>query len=86
VAAAANSRRGPFSGQTFVLTGTLAGFSRAAARDFIESRGGKVADSVSRKTTFLVAGENPGSKLSRAKALGVSILNGEELRRMGSGS
>ena len=75
-----------FAGMTFVVTGTLPAFSRDDAKAFIESHGGKVTDSVSRKTGYLVLGENPGSKFEKAKALGVKIIGEEELRKMaGSG-
>ena len=53
---------GPLAGMTFVITGTLAGFSREGIKEFIESHGGKVADSVSKNTNYLVLGENAGSK------------------------
>ncbi|MBV6396672.1 MAG: DNA ligase [Anaerolineales bacterium] len=73
---------GAFGGLTFVVTGTLPTFSRDDAKDFIESNGGKVTDSVSRKTSYLVLGENPGSKLDKAKSLGVKIIGEEELMRL----
>jgi len=72
----------PFQGQTFVVTGTLAGFSREAAKEFIETHGGKVTDSISQKTSYLVLGENPGSKLEKARALGVATLDEAGLRRL----
>jgi DNA ligase (NAD+) len=72
----------PFEGQTFVVTGTLAGFTREGIKEFIESRGGKVTDSVSKNTSYLVLGENPGSKLQKAEALGVVILDETGLRRV----
>ncbi len=71
---------GPLSGLTFVITGTLPTFSREEAKAFIETYGGKVTDSVSKKTDYLVLGENPGSKLEKAKALGVKIIGEEQLR------
>ncbi len=74
---------GPFSGQTFVITGTLPAFGRDEAKAFIEARGGKVVDSVSKKTSYLVLGEAPGSKLAKAQSLGVPIIDEAELRRRG---
>ncbi len=68
---------------TFVITGTLPTFSRDDARAFIESRGGKVTDSISKKTSYLVVGENAGSKLDKAKSLGVKTLSEAELRKLG---
>ena len=62
---------GPLAGKTVVLTGTLRRFSRDEARDRIEALGGRVTDSVSRKTDLLVVGEEPGEKLSEACRLGV---------------
>ncbi len=63
------------AGKSFVLTGTLAGINRSAAKEAILRKGGKVNSSVSRNTDYLVAGESPGSKLQKAKDLGVPILN-----------
>ena len=71
-----------FAGLTFVVTGTLPTFSRGDAKAFIESHGGKVTDSVSKKTSYLVLGENPGSKFEKAKALGVKIIGEEELKKL----
>jgi DNA ligase (NAD+) len=65
----------PLNGMTFVITGTLPTLSREAAKDFIEKNGGKVTDSVSKKTSYLVLGENPGSKYEKARQLGVPILD-----------
>jgi DNA ligase (NAD+) len=73
---------GPLAGKTFVVTGTLVGFSREGVKEFIEQHGGKVTDSVSRSTSCLVVGEAPGSKLQKARALGVKIIKEEELRKM----
>jgi len=72
----------PLEGMTFVITGTLPMLSRDEARDLIQSRGGKVTDSVSRKTSYLVLGENPGSKLDKARELNIPILDESELRKM----
>jgi len=73
---------GALSGLTFVVTGTLAGFTRDGIKEFIQSNGGKVVGSVSKNTSYLVLGENPGSKLNKAGELGVKIIDEEELRRL----
>jgi DNA ligase (NAD+) len=65
----------PLQGQTFVITGTLARLSRDEARDLLESLGAKVASSVSKKTTALIAGESAGSKLEKAQSLGVQVMD-----------
>jgi DNA ligase (NAD+) len=70
------------TGLTFVVTGTLPVFTREDAKMLIESRGGKVTDSVSKKTSYLVLGTDPGSKLAKAEALGVTIIDETELVRM----
>lgn len=67
-----------FSGMTFVLTGTLEKFTRDEASSMIEARGGKAAGSVSKKTTYVVAGESAGSKLRKAQELGIPILTEDE--------
>jgi DNA ligase (NAD+) len=72
----------PFSGLTFVVTGTLPGFTRTEAKAFITSHGGKVASSVSGKTDYLVAGEKAGSKLTKAQDLGVKVISESELLGM----
>jgi DNA ligase (NAD+) len=69
----------PFAGKTFVLTGTLSSMSRSAAKERLQHLGAKVAGSVSKKTDYLVAGEESGSKLTKARELGVDILNEEKL-------
>lgn len=64
-----------FAGKTFVLTGTLHKYKRAEAAEMIKERGGKVTDSVSKKTDYLLVGDDPGSKLDKARELGVQVLN-----------
>jgi NAD-dependent DNA ligase len=66
------------SGKTFVLTGTMERWRRDEAKELIESQGGKVTDSVSKKTDYLVVGAEPGSKLGKAKGLGIATLNESE--------
>jgi DNA ligase (NAD+) len=73
---------GPLAGLTFVLTGTLPSLSREQAKEKIEAAGGKVAGSVSKKTNYVVAGADAGSKLEKAQALNVAILREEELLGM----
>ncbi len=73
---------GPFAGLTFVITGTLASASRDEAKALVVERGGKVTDSVSRRTSYVVAGASPGSKLTKAVDLGVPVLDDEAFRRL----
>jgi DNA ligase (NAD+) len=73
---------GPLSGLTFVITGSLPSMSREEAKDRIEHSGGKVATAISRKTSFLVAGDEPGSKLEKAAALKVRVISEAELVAM----
>lgn len=72
-----------FAGKTFVITGTLPTMSRNDAAAYIEERGGKVSGSVSKKTDYLVCGEAAGSKLDKAKSLGVPVLTEEQLKALG---
>jgi DNA ligase (NAD+) len=71
-----------FSGLTFVVTGTLPTLTRDGVKEFIESHGGKVTDSVSKKTSYLVLGEEPGSKFEKAKSLGVKIIDEVQLMKL----
>jgi DNA ligase (NAD+) len=69
-------------GKTFVLTGSLSGMTRDEAREALEARGHKVAASVSKKTDYVVAGEDAGSKLDRARSLGVRVIDEGQLRQL----
>ncbi len=71
-----------FAGQTFVLTGTLSRYTRDEASAIIESYGGKSSGSVSKKTSFVLAGENAGSKLTKAESLGIRIISEDEFEEM----
>jgi DNA ligase (NAD+) len=73
---------GPLTGKTFVVTGTLPTLERKEAQEMVERLGGRAAGSVSKKTSYVLAGEKAGSKLDRARELGVPILNEEEFLRM----
>ena len=80
--AAQQSAGEQFKGMTFVLTGTLERFTRDEAAEMIEARGGKASGSVSKKTTYVVAGENAGSKLRKANELGIPVLTEAEFAAM----
>lgn len=75
-------KSGKLAGKTFVLTGTLQQFKREQAKALIEELGGKVASSVSKKTSYVVVGENPGSKYEKALQLGVEILDEEQFKNL----
>jgi len=74
-----------FTGKTFVITGTLEGMKRSEAKELIIAKGGNVSSSVSGQTDYLIAGESPGSKLQKAKDLGITVLQEEEFRSMLNG-
>jgi DNA ligase (NAD+) len=74
-------RGAPWEGRSFVLTGTLARWSRTEAAAEITARGGKVSSAVSKKTDFVVAGEEAGSKLEKAQELGVTVLDEDAFAR-----
>lgn len=78
----AGEKEGKFSGKTFVLTGELKNFTRDEAKGMIREAGGNVASSVSKKTDYLLAGKNPGSKFEKAKALGVPIVGENDFVKM----
>jgi DNA ligase (NAD+) len=79
-AADGDAAGGPLTGVTVVLTGTLAGYTRDEAAEAVQALGGKVSGSVSKKTSFVVAGESAGSKLDKAESLGVPVLDEDGLR------
>ena len=66
---------GPLTGHQYVITGTLEGFSREEAKTALEALGAKVSDSVSKKTTGVIVGESPGSKVAKAQKAGVPVLD-----------
>ena len=76
------AQAGPLAGKTFVITGTLPTLKRDDAKSMIEAAGGKVAGSVSNKTDYVVAGEDAGSKLVKARELQVSIIDEAQLLKM----
>ena len=86
VPAAERVGTGPLTGRTLVVTGTLDGFSRQEAEDAIRKAGGRASGSVSKKTDYLVAGDEPGSKLDKAVKLGVPVIDAEGFRRLLAGA
>ena len=72
----------PFLNKTFVITGTLPNYKRTEAAAIIESLGGKVSSSVSKKTDYVLAGEEAGSKLTKAHILGITIIDEAEFEKM----
>ena len=80
-----SARSRKLAGKTFVLTGSLAAYEREAAKELVRNLGGDVSESVSKKTDFVVVGGNPGSKLEKAKKLGVKIIGEEEFTKLVKG-
>jgi DNA ligase (NAD+) len=76
---------GPLTGRQYVITGTLEGWSRDEAKRALEELGAKVTESVSSKTSGVVVGESPGSKLQKAQRIGVPILSEDDLRELLAG-
>jgi DNA ligase (NAD+) len=82
LAGPARKKGGALAGKTFVLTGTLPTYSREEATAIIERNGGNVSSSVSKKTTFVLAGDDAGSKLAKARTLGVRVISEGEFTSM----
>jgi len=78
----APAQPGPLDGLTFVITGTLPTLSREGAKEYVKAHGGKVTESVSKNTSYLVAGEAAGSKLQKATQLGVPVIDEARLREL----
>ncbi len=70
----------PLQNKIFVLTGSLPSLTRSKAQELIENAGGKVSNSINKKTSYLLAGENAGSKLQKADVLGVEVIDEQKLR------
>ncbi|HEX7612567.1 MAG TPA: BRCT domain-containing protein, partial [Candidatus Limnocylindrales bacterium] len=85
VASGSGTAAGPLAGKTVVVTGSLAGYDRAGAEEAIRAAGGKAVGSVSKNTSYVIAGEGAGSKLAKATELGVPILDEEGFRRLLAG-
>ena len=77
-----NKKDDRFAGKTFVLTGTLPSMTRDEAAEIIQNFGGKVSGSVSKKTAYVLAGEEAGSKLTKAESLGITIISEEEFKEL----
>ena len=73
---------GPLAGKTFVVTGTLPSLSRKEAEELIQEHGGKISSSVSKKTSYVVAGVDPGSKLEKAEKFGVQVIDEAGLKAL----
>ena len=84
-AAVLDTSDGPLAGKNVVVTGTLSGYDRQSAEEAIRAAGGKAGGSVSKKTDYLVAGDNAGSKLAKAQELGVAVLDEDSFRRLLAG-
>jgi DNA ligase (NAD+) len=80
------SENQPFHNLTFVITGSLESMTRSEAKEYIQDRGGKVASSISNKTSYLVVGDNPGSKFDKAQTLGIPIIDEKMLQDLAQGS
>ncbi|HEX7574610.1 MAG TPA: BRCT domain-containing protein, partial [Bacteroidota bacterium] len=78
----ARPKEGALAGKTFVLTGTLSSYTREEASRLVEENGGKVVSSVSKNTSFLLAGKDAGSKLTRARELGIAVISEEEFTKL----
>jgi DNA ligase (NAD+) len=74
--------KGRFSGTSWVFTGTLQEFSREEAATKVKNLGAEVSSTVSQKTTYVVAGEDPGSKYDKAKSIGVNVMNEQEFMKI----